>query len=191
VHGISDADYVERALDGTEWDRKTAFSALVQRHEKAVRNLLRQLTRNHAVADELAQDAFLGAWLKLATLKQPERFAGWVKRIAYREFLHGARRRKLEQHYANTAVDEPIVVTDSAATESSEELDALLAVCTPIEREIMILQFAFEFSQGEIADARGMAIGTVKSHVHRAKKKIRECLEAGQATSEQEDSSHG
>ncbi len=57
------------------------------------------------------------------------------------------------------------------------ELEPLLALCSPVEREMMVLCYAFEFTYAEIATERGMSVGTVKSHVHRAKLKMRATLE--------------
>lgn len=183
---LSDAQWVARALTGSAKVRKDAYSKLVCRHERAVRNLLRQLCQNHAVADELAQEAFLTGWLKLRELRDPPRFAGWIKQIGYREFLHNARRAKLERQYANQLTDH---FTAEAETDvrarSTDNLAAMLALCSPIERELMILQFGFEFTQEEIASARQMPIGTVKSHVHRAKQKIRTHLSRVQGQNEQ------
>lgn len=170
----SDEGWVAASLNGSGLARKEAYSNLVRRHEGPVRNLLRHLCRSYAIADELAQDAFLTGWLKLTTLRNPQTFGAWIRQIAYREFLHSARTLRLEHKSTHETVGELQV----EATNLDDDLEALLAVCSPTEREIMVLQFAFEFTQEEIAVASDMAVGTVKSHVHRAKQKIRAHLDA-------------
>lgn len=124
------------------------------------------------------------AWLKLDTLQNPGRFSSWIKQIAYREFLHSARRVKLEQKFAADYDQQT-----AKMAQPDDELRSLLALCTPVERELMILQFGFEFTQDEIAEARSMAIGTINSHVHRAKQKMRAQLQAS-ADGELEEVSH-
>ena len=182
---VTDAEHVKRARQGRPAERKSAFTALVIRHETYVRNLLRQLSRDEALAEEMAQDAFVIAWQKLASLKNPDGFGAWVRRIAYREFLHMLRRRKLEAAYL-----ESIDVGDEVEIEDfveDTELARWLEVCSPIEREILLLRFAYGFTQEEIASDREMPVGTVKSHVHRAKVKIKALLERDSIASKREN----
>jgi RNA polymerase sigma-70 factor (ECF subfamily) len=172
----ADAELVEQARNGHRDVREAAFAVLVTRYEGFVRAMLNRLCNNSAEADELAQEAFLTAWLKLNTLQQPARFRGWLKQLAYRQFLHGYRRQKVEQKYAallpEEAREEP-----SIELETDDDLEPLLALCSPLERELMVLCYAFEFTHAEIAASRNMAVGTIKSHVHRAKQKMKLYIE--------------
>ena len=172
----ADADLVEQARHGHRDVREAAFAILVTRYQGFVRALLIRLCNNSAEADELAQEAFLTAWLKLNTLQQPARFRGWLKQLAYRQFLHGYRRQKVEQKYAaflrEEAREEP-----SLDLQTDDDLEPLLALCSPLERELMVLCYGFEFTHAEIAASRNMAVGTIKSHVHRAKQKMKTFIE--------------
>jgi len=125
------------------------------------------LCRDQALADDLSQEAFLSAWIKLDSLTNPASFKGWLKQLAYHQFLHQYRHAKVERKYARMAADEPHV-----HLQVDDDLQRMLSLCTPLEREIMILRYGFEFSHAEIGQARGMAVGTVKSHVCRAKQKM-------------------
>src|SRR5687768_14050666 len=87
----SEASVVALARIG---DRK-AFAELVRRREGQVRGLLRRLSQNRDLADDLAQDAFLQAWRKLDTLQETGAFGGWLKRIAVNVWLQHARRQRL------------------------------------------------------------------------------------------------
>ena len=173
----ADATLVEQACWGERAARQAAFAVLVTRYEGFVRAMLYRLCGNAAEADDLAQEAFLTAWLKLHTLSSAASFRGWLKQLAYRQFLHGYRRRKVERKHADT-------VRDEAAVEmhTDDDLAPLLALCTPLERELMVLCYGFEFTYAEIGGARNMAVGTVKSHVHRAKGKIKAFLEQEEST---------
>lgn len=166
-----DAELVLRAREGEMADRHRAFALLVTRYEGFVRGMLLRLCRDAQEADDLAQEAFITAWTKLDGLQAPAAFAGWLKQLAYRQFLHRYRRQKLEAKHAPPAeegwVEDPV----------DEDLQRLLAVCNADEQEIMILLYGFEFTYAEIASARGAAVGSVKSTVHRAKAKIKRYLE--------------
>ena len=187
--GENDAEYVVRARQGSRAQRKIAFTELILRHELYVRNLLRQLCRDAAVAEDLAQDTFVIAWQKLSTLKNPEGFGAWVRRIAYREFLHMLRRGNLESDYIESLQAEHEDYADDLIEDT--ELARWLEVCSPIEREILLLRFAYGFTQEEIAADRNIPIGTVKSHVHRAKAKIKTLLKADAAREGLEMKHHG
>ena len=73
---------------------RDAYGKLVARHQGRVRGWLRHLCRDHAEADDLAQDAFVRAWARIDSLKDTSRFAPWLMKIAYNEFLQERRSRK-------------------------------------------------------------------------------------------------
>src|SRR5262249_46484722 len=64
-----------------------AFSELVRRRQSWLRNLLRRLCRDGALADDLAQQVFLQAWRSLRTLRSVEAFGGWLRRLAVNSWL--------------------------------------------------------------------------------------------------------
>lgn len=183
----TDAELVEQARRGPQPGRRAAFAELVVRYEGFLRRMLFSLSGNAAVAEDLAQDAFLNAWLKLTDLHEPAAFAGWLKQMAYRQFLHHVRRQVLEQKHAPAP---PVEAGVTMALPDHEELSTLLAQCAPLEQELLVLCYGFEFTYAEIAQARGMAVGTVKSHVHRAKARIRDYLQL-EAQEYEERKCHG
>lgn len=85
----SDEELVARAVAARD---QAAFGELVRRHQSRVRNWLRQLTRNAATADDIAQEAFIKAWNKLDSFSGQGRFAAWLMKIAYTEFLMSDRK---------------------------------------------------------------------------------------------------
>ena len=167
----TEAELVLSSLYGSDTARREAFSALVTRYESVVRALLNSLCSNSAVADELAQETFITAWLELARLREPGKFLPWVKQIAYRKFLHVARRQKLERlHFADVTVE-------PAAEDNCSDLDRLLESCGPNEKELLVLVYGFGFTIRELAEARDQPDGTIKSALSRAKARIRKHLE--------------
>ena len=73
-----DAQLIQRVLDGDD----TAFSALVNKHQKRVHALAWRKTGDFHVAEEITQDTFLKAYQNLSTLKEPQKFASWLYVIA-------------------------------------------------------------------------------------------------------------
>jgi RNA polymerase sigma-70 factor (ECF subfamily) len=166
----SDAELVARVAAA---DDTAAFELLVLRHQSKVRNWLRQLTKDASRADDLAQDTFLRAWQSIQSFSGKGTFASWVMKIAYNNHLQAVRKR------ARDARLETALATSRGAPEvapNAEEwpdLAKLLAVLSDEERLTMVLCYAHDLSHSEIADVIEMPLGTVKSHINRAKAKIR------------------
>jgi RNA polymerase sigma-70 factor, ECF subfamily len=150
-----------------------AFEALVRRHQSRVRNWLRLLARSSARADDLAQETFIRAWERAHTFSGRGKFVSWLMRIAYNAFLEecrGDRVRTRVAAAASAADAEPI----AAGGDEWPDLERMLAVLSAEERLTLVLCYAHGLSHSEVADVIDMPLGTVKSHVHRAKAKIRE-----------------
>lgn len=169
----SDEELVARAVAVGD---QAAYSELVRRHQSKLRAWLRQLTRNAAHADDLAQEAFIKAWQKLHTFTGQGKFAAWLMKIAYTEFLMAYRSNRRDQRLA-TAVEAEITgppVHDPSGAESvATDLQRMLQVLSEEERVVMVLCYAQGLSHGEASEITGLPVGTIKSHIHRGKEKIR------------------
>lgn len=170
----SDAELVSRALAARDTN---AYGELVQRHQSRIRSWLRQLTRNHAAADDIAQEAFIAAWENLRSFDGRGTFGAWLMKIAYTEFLMAHRRRRSGERLAAAVARE---LGDGEAHDPEGEqaavtdLERLLAVLSEDERAVMILCYAHGMSHGEASEVTGLPLGTVKSHIARGKDRIRE-----------------
>ena len=156
-----------------------AFGELIRRHQSHVRNFLRKLTGDTALADDLSQDCFLHAWDKLSTYSGHGTFIGWLLKVAYTTFLQSKRRSK---RYAEilTEVGQVAEAESKSYTQANEEvtdLDKLLAILEEEERAIMIMSYACGLSHREIGAATDKPVGTIKSVIHRSKEKIRSGFE--------------
>lgn len=154
-----------------------AFGELVRRHQSQVRLFLLRLCRDPSQADDLAQDAFLHAWQKLASYRGDGAFVGWLLKIAWTTFLQARRRNDRYREVVEQAAREQ---DDRAALQPSEEvgdLDRLLAVLGEEERAVMILSYGLGLSHREISETSGLPVGTVKSIIFRGKEKIRQDFE--------------
>jgi RNA polymerase sigma-70 factor (ECF subfamily) len=152
-----------------------AFEELVRRRQSWVRNLMRRLSRDASLADDLAQQAFLRIWRTLPQLQHPERFPGWLKRVAVNVWLqHQRKSDPLAASDPLDAVDEP--VDDTAAT--TIDIDDALARLPTSVRLCVVLSYHAEMSHDEIAEATSLPLGTVKSHIRRGTAKLESLLSA-------------
>jgi RNA polymerase sigma factor (sigma-70 family) len=129
-----------------------------------------------SVADDLAAETFAVAFRNWDKLDPGRPVRPWLYGIAANVMRHHWRKeRRMLRAYARTGVD-PVFAEDVVA-EGSRELAALIAELRPDEREILLLNAWAELTDREIADALGLAIGTVKSRLSRAREKLRNHLE--------------
>jgi len=175
LSGHHDVDLANLAAAG---DRR-AFGELVRRHATGVRSLLRRMGAAPSEADDAAQDTFLAAFESISEFRGEGAFAGWVKKIAVRQYV---RRMKREKRLALLAADSaaqeiPPTVSDTATRMA---LDDALNSLHPAERMAVTLCYGAGMSHVEAAEALNLPLGTVKSHVKRGLEKLRARL----ATSE-------
>lgn len=158
---------------------QAAFGELVKRRQGWARALLRRMCNGHAEADDLAQEAFIKAWERLADLETPAAFPGWFRRIAVTTFLMAKRRQKAVFEEIDDA--SPLASEDStpeAAAGAKIDLEKALARLSDAERLCVTLNHGEGLSHSEIVDMTGLPLGTVKSHVQRGTDKLRRMLEA-------------
>lgn len=159
---------VELASLATAGDR-AAFDVLVRRHGGVVRGLVRRMGAQPALADDMAQDAFVAAFTGIANYRGEGSFGAWVCRIAARTYVRHVRH---EFRYALT--DEP---PEGEAVDPdpglSMDLDAALQTLSPAERLCVSLCSGTGMSHPEAAELLKMPLGTVKSHVKRGLDKLR------------------
>jgi RNA polymerase sigma-70 factor, ECF subfamily len=174
---VSDAQLIARVL---VQDDRHAFGELVRRHQSAVRATLRKLTDgNHALAEDLAQETFLLAYRNLRSFRQEAKFSTWLYRIAYNAFLADARRiRELPLPDA-VDTDDLASAEDSGATPVarnaalSVDLARAMATLSDAERAAIVQCYHNDLSHEEAAYVLGCPVGTVKTHILRAKQKLK------------------
>jgi RNA polymerase sigma-70 factor (ECF subfamily) len=167
----SDAELVVRVVAGGD---AAAFGALVTRHQSRVRNWLRQLIRDGARADDLAQDTFVRAWERIGSLRDPTKFSSWLMSIAYTGFLQEHRKRAGESRLQAAFAREPGAMEQPGPSGAEVDVAKLLTVLSDEERIAMTLCYAQGMSHNEVAEITGWPLGTVKSYVSRGKAKIRQ-----------------
>ena len=171
------AGWLARARQG---DRH-AFARLVRAHQSRVRLQLRRLTHGDAaLADDLAQETFVQAWLHLNDFRGDSRLATWLHRIALTRFLQHVRRPQLPMEWRDAdgePADEP--GHDPRASEGlGRDVERALQALTEVQRLAVVHCFHLDLSHAEAAQVLGLPLGTLKSHLDRAKARLRELLGA-------------
>ena len=151
---------------------KRAFDALLRKYQSQVRRFLLGLTVGDSqLADDLAQETFIKAYMNIGKFRGLSSFSTWIMRIAYN--THYAYRRT---HHQTEDADTPAVAARSGGTTADCALgiDILKALATlkPEERTCITLQLIEGQPIDKIASITGMTSGTVKSHLHRGKEKL-------------------
>jgi RNA polymerase sigma-70 factor (ECF subfamily) len=178
---VSDAQLIARVL---VQDDRHAFGELVRRHQSAVRACLRKLTAgNHALADDLAQETFLLAYRNLKSFRQEAKFSTWLYRIAYNAFLADMRKTKELQLPDDEDADDIAMSEDTATPVArgvalSIDLQRAMAVLSDAERAAIVQCYHNDLSHEEAAFVLGCPVGTVKTHILRAKQKLKARLGA-------------
>lgn len=169
LQSLNDMDLAALATAGD----RSAFGELARRHVSGVRALLRRMGADAAMADDVAQDAFLAAYERIVEFRGEGAFAGWVKRIAARLYLKRCKRQlRLADFEEETAESPPQTGGDLAAAQRLD-LDGALQLLSPPERLCVSLCFGAGFSHAEAADALKLPLGTVKSHARRGLDKLK------------------
>ena len=161
---------------------QAAFEELVRRHQSSIRNLLRSLCRDMALADDLAQQTFLQAWIHLRSLRVHDAFAGWLRKLAINSWRQHLRREGAFGKSAEVVAGD--VVSTPVGTERLDLNSALGALPSNV-RLCIVLSYREGMSHGEIAAATQLPLGTVKSHIARGTARLRELLAAYYSPDEQ------
>lgn len=165
---LHDVELCSHAATG----ERGAFGELVRRHGSSVRSLLRRMGAQPSEADDVAQDAFLIAFERIAEFRGEGTFAGWIKRIAARGYLRRLQREKRLGAFVAETEDESRIEVRSDA-DAAIDLDGALKELSAAERLCVSLCFGAGLSHAEAAESLNLPLGTVKSHVKRGLEKLR------------------
>lgn len=184
----SDHDLVSRVLAGD----RDAFTTLVRTHQRLVSHVVFRMVRDPRDREELCQDVFFRVYRKLDQFAHEARLSTWIARIAYRACLNHLQRRAMPlyddlRHPGDD--DAPPAVESIPGTGptplqvvESDELRAFVRARVdelPVQyRTAVTLYHLEEMSVGEIAEVMDVPEGTVKSHLYRARKLLKDKLMA-------------
>jgi RNA polymerase sigma-70 factor (ECF subfamily) len=171
----NDTDAVEAALAAS--GDAHAFERLYRAHVGRVLSLVRRML-NDEDADEVTQDVFVRAWQKLGTYRGEAAFGTWLHRLAVNVIL--GRRQVLGQRRDRFFPDDTALATVSAgrsAPELSLDFETAVARLPDGARQVFVLHDVEGYRHEEIANLLGLAVGTSKSQLHRARMALRRHLD--------------
>lgn len=175
----NDVQLIRRILSGDD----DAFSVLVQKYQKNVHALVWRKIGDFHIAEEITQDTFLRVYKSLATLKNPNLFAGWLYVIANRLCINWIQKNgPAMQSLENTPMEEieqssyahylseqrEITVSDR----QGEIVQKLLQKLPESERTVVTLYYLGEMTTKEIAKFLGVSVNTIKSRIRRARERL-------------------
>ena len=171
-----DRSLAARARDGD----LRAFEQLYRQHVGRVHAVCMRLAGNRTLAEECTQDAFVRAWESLKSFRGESAFATWLHRIAvncvmerHRTELRKARLFSVQDEDAVNAV-----ASGEAGPDVAMDLEQTIASLPPAARMVFVLYDVEGHSHEEIAEITGLAVGTCKAHLHRARQLLRVRLDA-------------
>lgn len=174
----AEAELVESARMGD----RLAFERLYRRHRDRIHGLMWRLCGGHAtLAEDLLQEAFVRAWLKLDGFRGESRFGTWLHRLATNVALSD-RRTRLRRLGREVEMDETTARTASGArdviADKRMDLEQAIAGLPERARTVLVLYDIEGYRHAEISEMTGMAVGSSKAQLHRARKLLRVALES-------------
>jgi len=161
-----------------------AIRELIDLHKDRLFAFIWRMTRNHHDAEDICQDAFLKAFASLEAFSVEYRFSTWLFTIAYRVCLNRLRQKRALTGEAFSGALTLFCETDERSDVESEEVGALkgrvwdaVEELSPPQRATVLLFYRLELSCQEIARVLELPVATVKSHLHRARGRLRKLLE--------------
>jgi RNA polymerase sigma-70 factor, ECF subfamily len=156
-----------------------AFASLYAAHSGRVYALALRLTSDPVAARELLQDVFVRAWERLATFRGESAFDSWLHRLTVNLALTTRRTdvRRLRR-VGDAAELPPDGGVDGRTAERDLDLEQAIAGLPPGARVVFVLHDVEGYTHEEIARAAGIAVGTSKAQLFRARRLLREALDA-------------
>jgi RNA polymerase sigma-70 factor (ECF subfamily) len=177
AHHDDDAGLVELAREGD----RAAFEKLYRRHRNRIFGLIWRLCGGDpALAEDLLQEAFVRAWQKLDTFRGDSRFGTWMHRLSANVALSDRRsrmRRLGRETELDVMVERKAVGEQDVYAGQRMDLEQAIARLPERARSVLILFDIEGYSHAEIANITGMAVGSSKAQLHRARKLVRKELE--------------
>ncbi len=185
---MQDARLVERVVAGDG----DAFRQLVERYQRPVYGLLLRMVRSPALAEDLAQESLIKAYRAIATFDRSRQFSSWLFKIAHNTAIDHLRRNRpptvpLESDDGDRL--DPLALLAAPESQSpearargrdlAEALQGALDALRPDYREAVLLRVQQGLPYEEIAEILELPLGTVKTHLHRARKQMAEALRSG------------
>ena len=181
-----DQDLIRRALEGDGG----AFEMIVRRYQQPIVNYVGRMVRERELALDISQDVFLKVYAGLASYRPQFKFSTWLFKVASNYMIDYWRKKKIptvsldrspedgeEDRPVQVAADEPSVARQYELRELRGRLDAAIGQLPVSLRELFVWRHVNGLSYEEMAEIKGIPVGTVKNRVFQAKEMLKNMLE--------------
>jgi RNA polymerase sigma-70 factor (ECF subfamily) len=184
---FADVDVTDEELVTLSIQNKEYFAFLISRYESRLFWYVRRIygiTREEV--EDVVQEVFIKTYLNLNDFDTTLKFSSWVYRIAHHQTVSAYRKRQVRPEGNRIDVEDSVlhqiasdedIVRDLDRKVLSQNVRTALAELDEVSREILVLKYFEEKDYSEIADILEEPLGTVATHIHRAKKKLRLLME--------------
>ena len=182
---VADEEVVRRCLAGD----RDAYGILVERYQGRIVGHVQRMVGNREQALDVAQEAFLKAWIHLARYDSQWRFSTWLYSIASNAAIDQLRQRRQKMVYLDAPVSmddgemhrelpgpDRTAADDLEGKELAERLEAAIAELPLEQRQLLLLRHPGGRSYEEIAEITKLPMGTVKNRIWRARQRLKERL---------------
>ncbi|HKZ79585.1 MAG TPA: RNA polymerase sigma factor [Pyrinomonadaceae bacterium] len=175
---VTDHGLARKAAQGD----MNAFEQLYERHSRRVYSLCLRMTQNVAEAEDLAQEVFIQLFRKIGSFRGDSAFTTWLHRLTVNQVLMHFRKKSVKLEHTTEEGDTPVQVvrgTENPRTMPVVDriaLDKALGQLPPGYRSVFVLHDVEGYEHEEIAKMLGVAVGTSKSQLHKARMKMRSLL---------------
>ena len=177
----NDAELIQQTLEGDQ----RAFSTLVRKYQKPLHALVWRKIGDFHIAEEITQDIFLNVYKKLQTLKNPNLFAGWLYVSATRRCHAWLKKKRIPMESLETMSPEKLeeLAYTQYRSEQQEEIvneqqrevvKRLLQKLPESERTVVTLHYLGDMTCEDISKFLGVSPNTIKSRLHRARKRLKQ-----------------
>lgn len=156
-----------------------AFETLYRQHSKRVFALCRRLSGNAVLAEDLCQEVFVRAWKGLPSFKEEARFSTWIHSVAVNVVLGHHRWALSRRDYGGDPIETVapgLLSTTGGQSPTAVDLERAIDHLPDGARLVFVMHDVEGYSHREIAASTGVAEGTSKAHLHRARRLLREYL---------------
>ncbi len=168
----SDAELVAAAADGD----RNSFERLYRRHLGRVYALCLRMCREQTEAEECAQEAFIQAWRKLHLFRGDSEFGTWLHRLTVNTVLQRMRKARRDRDRLTFLAEPDDARAEADASSGTDDVEAALKTLPGGARSVVVLCGVYGYSHEEASAMLGIAIGTCKAQLHRARKLLAERL---------------
>ena len=154
-----------------------AYEMIYRQHVGRVHALCLRMARNRSEAEELTQETFVRVWQRLGSFRGESAFSTWLHRVTVNVVIAELRRSGRWRERFLSRESEDAVAAQPAFTAGGDlDLERAIANLSPQARLVFVLHDVEGYKHEEIAEQTGLAVGTSKAHLHRARRLLREEL---------------